>query len=84
MDVLPTLVEKFDFFHIDGYHENKQIDFELNQVKMLAKDVSGLIIDDADAVKSIIMHHAWNPPPFFLDMKLSSDPWRNIYFKLVK
>lgn len=55
IDVLPTLTTKFDFFHIDGKHNNKMIAQEFFLCKNLTStDQMKLLFDDSDTCQPLL------------------------------
>lgn len=54
LTVLKDLDKKFDFFHIDGKHENNYIKQEFEICKTLCKDIEmSIIFDDVDCCREL-------------------------------
>jgi hypothetical protein len=57
VDVLPTLDTKFDFFHIDGKHNNKMIAQEFSLCKSLSKtNEMKVLFDDSETCQPLLAY----------------------------
>ncbi len=55
LDVLKKIVNKYDFFHIDGAHKNKIVSKEFNLcMKIMKKRKIEFIFDDVDNIQTLI------------------------------
>jgi len=80
LDVLPKL-GKFDFFHIDGYHENDYITREFKLICNLNHQPTlRIIFDDQDNMKKLQEDISRNYK--IISYTRPSCQWSNIYFEL--
>jgi spermidine synthase len=81
LDVLPLLTEKFDFFHIDGKHNNKMITQEFNICKTLrSDDIMNVIFDDSETCQPLL-ENIRNQYEVIADITPNSD-WYNTLMKI--
>jgi len=79
---LPKLKTKFDFFHIDGYHENDFIHKEFNIVYNLNKNPSSFkIIFDDEITMRLLQNHIRSNYNVVKEI-IPGCEWSNIYFEI--
>ena len=81
---LQTITTHFDFFHIDGYHEDNYITKEFKLVLGLhnpSEPLVKIIFDDQECLKKlqseIISNYTINK------MVIPNCPWSNVYFEIL-
>lgn len=81
LDVLKSLNDKFDFFHIDGTHQiqfvKKEFDF---CVKLTKSDVINVVFDDYNTVSE--MGKLLNERYQILEYNIPNCEWNNAYYKI--
>jgi hypothetical protein len=81
LNILPDLIEKFDFFHIDGAHLNHIIAKEFIHCIKLSKDENlRMILDDIDSCLKVKENIKLSFPNSIFEIPLSS--WKNCYIKI--
>lgn len=83
LSVLPNLDDKFDFFHIDGMHENNYISNEFNLVKSLncsEDNILRVLFDDADTLKQL--QKDITSEYQVIKQICPNCSWTNIYFEI--
>ena len=83
LSALKIIYQTFDFFHIDGYHDNDYITNEFVLIKKLNNrldNVLRIIFDDQDTLKKLQNEISIN---YNVINKIIPDcPWNNIYFEI--
>ena len=84
-NILNNTNEKYDFFHVDGHHENNYITKEFNFIKKLnnhPENILRIIFDDQDALpilqKEINIEYNNN----IKKQIIPNCRWNNIYFEI--
>lgn len=81
LDVLPTIKDKFDFFHIDGRHNNQMITAEFDYCNSLKEqNTFKIIFDDAETCQPLIENIRKNF--HILDEIRPESEWYNTYMHL--
>lgn len=81
VEVLPTLKNRFDFFHIDGKHHNKIITEEFFLCKTLSSNEEmKVIFDDSDDCLPLLDHLRNNYS--IIDENTPGCDWTNTYMRI--
>ena len=81
LTTLPTIKEKFDFFHIDGSHTIEYVIQEFNMCKKLSSsNIMEVIFDDYDNVTS--MKDLIEKNHTLIEQLIPNCDWRNSYVKI--
>jgi spermidine synthase len=81
LKVLPNLKDKFDLFHIDGFHDHNTIAQEFTYCKNLAKSKTiKVILDDVDCCKLLEKHILENY--CVIEHTTPHCWWANSFFKI--
>lgn len=81
IDVLPSLNDKFDFFHIDGKHNNKMITQEFFLCKNLtSNNEMRLLFDDAETCQPLLEY--LRKEYTVIEEHTPKSEWCNTYMKL--
>jgi hypothetical protein len=78
---LEKIKDKFDFFHIDGHHENDYITTEFNLVKRLNNRPVLRVLFDDQATLARLQEQLYYTHTVIKSIKPDCD-WNNIYFEL--
>ena len=82
LDVMPNLKAEYDFFHVDGQHENSFIHKEFDLIKKLNKDKSLLRVMFDDQVCMVpLQNHIRQNYNVEKEVMPKCD-WNNIYFEI--
>jgi hypothetical protein len=80
---LQELDKKFDFFHIDGYHENEHISSEFNSIKILnsrSDNLLRVLFDDQD---SLINLQKFINTNYKVSKAITPNcSWNNVYYEI--
>ena len=83
LDILPHLSSKFDFFHVDGHHENDHIRQEFDYILKLRKpNLTRLtiIFDDQECMKPL--QEYINSNFQISKVQIPNCSWNNIYYEI--
>jgi hypothetical protein len=81
VEVLPTITEKFDFFHIDGKHNNKMITQEFNLCKNLSStNEMNILFDDSETCQPLLTHIRENFE--VIEEFTPNCDWQNTFMKI--
>ena len=83
LTALNRMENKFDFFHVDGYHENNYITNEFVLIKKLnnrSDNVLKIIFDDQECLPNLqnVIGDHYN----VLNKIVPNCPWNNVYFEI--
>lgn len=81
LSALPLLRDTFDFFHIDGHHDNQYITNEFEMIKKISSNPTLRVIFDDQEVLPTLQRHIEQRHTVLT--KVTPDcPWNNVYFEL--
>lgn len=81
LEVLPTLTDKFDFFHIDGTHKDNMVSQEFNICTLLnMSDTMEVIFDDIDTCRNF--EKSLNKTYNIVEHESPNCVWPNAYYKI--
>lgn len=81
LDVLPTIKEKYDLFHIDGTHKNDIIAKEFQMcLNLRSSKIMSVVFDDVDTCQRLV-NETINKMNI-LEYKRPGCSWTNAYFKI--
>jgi hypothetical protein len=81
VEVLPGIKEKFDFFHIDGKHNNKMITQEFNLCKNLSKtNEMKVLFDDSETCQPLLTYIRENFE--VIEEFTPNCEWQNTFMKI--
>ncbi len=79
LDVLPTLQDTFDLFHVDGEHTEEYVAKEFEHLRRLAKsDIMKVVFDDMDCIPKLLQHITLTYPVY--KVLVSNSAHRNAYY----
>ena len=81
LSILEKIEYKFDFFHIDGHHEDSYIQKEFDMIKTMSSNpILKVMFDDADCL-TLLVNKIRTQCEIVTDIRPEC-AWTNIYFEL--